>query len=218
MRGTQGDGAGHRGGGLGHVGIQSLKVLTAAMSIVIDRNQAALELVRGYGSDHTVPAADSEVDKVLELTDGQSAEGRLRLLWEQGAETKGRNLTSRAGSHYIMGYGGTVKIATIDIISSERNIVGNLVGTYNLVEPMGARRPGTAVQPHLSPRRSQRRHELWATHPSSILEPANAAVMLWLDDPFAPRTDAIYPSERPLIDRWRNSGLSSPIALRMTRE
>jgi hypothetical protein len=31
---------------------------------------------------------------------------------------KGRNLTRRAGSHYIIGYGGTVKIATIDIISS----------------------------------------------------------------------------------------------------
>jgi hypothetical protein len=37
-------------------------------------------------------------------------------------------LTRRAGSHYIIGYGGTVKIAIIDIIWSERNIVGNLVG------------------------------------------------------------------------------------------
>jgi hypothetical protein len=36
-------------------------------------------------------------------------------------------LTRRAGSHYIIGYGGTVKIATIDIWS-EPNIVGNLVG------------------------------------------------------------------------------------------
>jgi len=31
-------------------------------------------LVRGYGADHTVLADGSEVDKVLELTDGQSAE------------------------------------------------------------------------------------------------------------------------------------------------
>ena len=41
---------------------------------LLDRNQAALELVRGYGADHTVLADGSEVDKVLELTDGQSAE------------------------------------------------------------------------------------------------------------------------------------------------
>ncbi len=94
------------------------------MIIVLDRNQAAIELVRGYGADHTVLADGSEVDKLLELTDGQSAE-RLRLLGEQGAETKGWNLTRRAGSHYIIGYGGTVKIATIDIISSERNIDGS---------------------------------------------------------------------------------------------
>jgi threonine dehydrogenase-like Zn-dependent dehydrogenase len=75
MRGTQDDGAGHWGDGLGHLGVESLKALTAAMIIVLDRNQAALELVRRHGSDHTVPADGSEVDKVLELTDGQSAEG-----------------------------------------------------------------------------------------------------------------------------------------------
>jgi NAD+-dependent secondary alcohol dehydrogenase Adh1 len=44
------------------------------MIIVLDRDQAALELVRGCGADHTVPADGSEVDKLLELTDRQSAE------------------------------------------------------------------------------------------------------------------------------------------------
>jgi NAD+-dependent secondary alcohol dehydrogenase Adh1 len=74
MRGIQDDGAGHWGDGLGHIDVESLKALTAAMIIVLDRNQAALELVPGYGADHTVLADGSEVDKVLELTDGQSAE------------------------------------------------------------------------------------------------------------------------------------------------
>jgi NAD+-dependent secondary alcohol dehydrogenase Adh1 len=31
-------------GGLGYIGVESLKALTAAMMIVLDRNQAALEL------------------------------------------------------------------------------------------------------------------------------------------------------------------------------
>jgi NAD+-dependent secondary alcohol dehydrogenase Adh1 len=31
----------------------------------------------------------------------------------------------------VIGYGSNVDIPTIDIISTERNIVGNLVGTYN---------------------------------------------------------------------------------------
>ncbi len=37
----------------------------------------------------------------------------------------------------MIGYGGTVTIPTLDIIATERNIIGNIVGTYNdLVELM----------------------------------------------------------------------------------
>jgi NAD+-dependent secondary alcohol dehydrogenase Adh1 len=37
----------------------------------------------------------------------------------------------------VIGYGGNIDLPTIDIISTERNIIGNLVGTYNdLVELM----------------------------------------------------------------------------------
>jgi NAD+-dependent secondary alcohol dehydrogenase Adh1 len=31
----------------------------------------------------------------------------------------------------VIGYGGTLTIPTLDIISTERNIIGNIVGTYN---------------------------------------------------------------------------------------
>jgi NAD+-dependent secondary alcohol dehydrogenase Adh1 len=40
-------------------------------------------------------------------------------------------MTGQAGSYFVIGYGGTVTIPTLDIISTERNIVGNIVGTYN---------------------------------------------------------------------------------------
>src|SRR5207249_6114483 len=55
-------------GGLGHIGIQSLEALTAATIIVIDRNQAALELCGPMGADHTVVADGTHIDKVKELT------------------------------------------------------------------------------------------------------------------------------------------------------
>jgi NAD+-dependent secondary alcohol dehydrogenase Adh1 len=118
-------------GGLGHIGVQTLKALTPATIIVLDRNQAALDLVGGYGADHTVLASGSSAEKVLELTDGQGADVVFDFVAEQGAEALGWNLTRRAGSHYVIGYGGTVNVPAIDIISSERNIVGNLVGSYN---------------------------------------------------------------------------------------
>ncbi len=37
----------------------------------------------------------------------------------------------RAGSYYVIGYGGKLNVPTIDIISTEINFIGNLVGTYN---------------------------------------------------------------------------------------
>jgi NAD+-dependent secondary alcohol dehydrogenase Adh1 len=40
-------------------------------------------------------------------------------------------MTREAGSHFVLGYGGTIKVPTIDVIATERSVVGNLVGTYN---------------------------------------------------------------------------------------
>jgi NAD+-dependent secondary alcohol dehydrogenase Adh1 len=118
-------------GGLGHIGIQSLKALTPASIIVVDRSEAALELARGFGADHTVQATGDQVERVKELTDGQGAEVVIDFVGERGAEADAWQMTRRAGSHFVIGYGGMVQVPTIDIISTERNVIGNLVGTYN---------------------------------------------------------------------------------------
>jgi NAD+-dependent secondary alcohol dehydrogenase Adh1 len=118
-------------GGLGHIGIQSLKALTPAEIIVVDRSEPALELAKGMGADHTVQATGDQVEQVKELTDGQGAEVVIDFVGERGAEADSWQMTRRAGSHFVIGYGGTVQVPTIDIISTERNVIGNLVGTYN---------------------------------------------------------------------------------------
>ncbi len=117
-------------GGLGHIGIQVLKALSATTVIVVDRNPQALEAAKGMGADHGVVADGSHIDKVKELTDGAGAEVVLDFVGEMGAEKDAWQMTRRNGSHYIIGYGGTVELPTIDVISTERNIIGNLVGTY----------------------------------------------------------------------------------------
>ena len=40
-------------------------------------------------------------------------------------------MTGAGGSYFVIGYGGELRIPTLDIISTERNIIGNIVGTYN---------------------------------------------------------------------------------------
>ncbi|MDQ3904149.1 MAG: zinc-binding dehydrogenase, partial [Actinomycetota bacterium] len=124
-------------GGLGHIGIQCLAALTATTIIVVDRNPEALKLAEQLGAQHTVVADGQHVDAVKDLTDGAGAEVVLDFVAEQGAEHDGFEMTREAGSYFVIGYGGQLQIPTLDIISTERNIIGNIVGTYNdLVELM----------------------------------------------------------------------------------
>ena len=118
-------------GGLGHIGVQSLKALTAATVIVVDRSEAALKLARDCGADHVVVADGSQVVKVRELTDGAGCEAVIDFVGEGGALEDGIAMLRRAGTYYVIGYGGVLQVPAIDIISTEINFVGNLVGTYN---------------------------------------------------------------------------------------
>ena len=43
----------------------------------------------------------------------------------------GVQMLQRAGNYYVVGYGENLNIPTIDIISTEINFIGNLVGSYN---------------------------------------------------------------------------------------
>jgi NAD+-dependent secondary alcohol dehydrogenase Adh1 len=84
-----------------------------------------------------VRVEDGYVDTVLEMTDGVGAEVVFDYVGERGAQDDAWNMTQPGGSHYVIGYCGMVEVPAIDIISTERNITGNLVGTYNdLVELM----------------------------------------------------------------------------------
>jgi NAD+-dependent secondary alcohol dehydrogenase Adh1 len=130
-------------GGLGHIGVQCLAALTATRIIVVDRNPDAHKLAAELGADETIVADGRQVDAVKDLTNGKGAEVVLDFVAEQGAEMDGWNMTAPAGSYFVIGYGGTVHIPTLDIISTERNIIGNIVGTYNeLAELMALAQAG----------------------------------------------------------------------------
>jgi NAD+-dependent secondary alcohol dehydrogenase Adh1 len=124
-------------GGLGHIGIQALKALCAAEIVVMDRSEVALGLARECGADHAVKADAGAVDAVLSLTGGLGAQVVIDFVGEGDSVANGLRMTRNAGYYYIVGYGGKVEISTMDMIVSEKTIVGNLVGTYpDLVELM----------------------------------------------------------------------------------
>jgi NAD+-dependent secondary alcohol dehydrogenase Adh1 len=135
-------------GGLGHIGVQCLAALTATTIVVVDRNPDALKLAAQIGAHHTVVADGTQVEAVRELTGGRGADVVLDFVAEQGAEADGWAMTGRGGSYFVIGYGGTVQVPTLDIISTERNIIGNIVGTYNDLAELMALAEGGRVTLH----------------------------------------------------------------------
>ncbi len=124
-------------GGLGHIGIQCLRAMSSTRIVVLDANPAALALAKGWGADETVLVDGDQVGKVLELTRGRGAEVVLDFVGEGGAEKWGVELLKRKGHFFVIGYGGQLEVPTMQIILTEINFIGNLVGSYNdLVELM----------------------------------------------------------------------------------
>jgi NAD+-dependent secondary alcohol dehydrogenase Adh1 len=117
-------------GGLGHIGIQALAALTATRIIVVDRNPDALALAKQIGADETVQADGNHVEAVKDLTGGKGADVVLDFVAEQGAEMDAWHMTGANGSMFVIGYGGELRIPTLDFVAGEKNIIGNIVGTY----------------------------------------------------------------------------------------
>jgi len=123
-------------GGLGHIGIQCLKAMTAAEVIVIDPSEPALALAGEMGADKTVRVDGSHVDTVREMTDGLGAEAIIDFVGEKGAIEDGIAMVRDGGFYYVIGYGENIDIPTIDVISREISFIGNLVGTYADLEEL----------------------------------------------------------------------------------
>ncbi len=135
-------------GGLGHIGIQVLRALTPARLVVVDRNEAALDLARDIGAHVGVLADGTQVEQVLALTDGKGAEALVDFVGEGGATAQGIAMLRRAGDYYVVGYGENIDVPTIDIVSAEINIIGNLVGSYNDLQDLMALAARGAVTLH----------------------------------------------------------------------
>jgi NAD+-dependent secondary alcohol dehydrogenase Adh1 len=118
-------------GGLGHIGIQVLKAISGVTVVVVDRNPDAVDLAVNVGADRGVVADGTHVQQILDLTAGHGAEAVLDFVGEGGATQEGIAMLRRAGNYYVVGYGENIDVPTIDVISTEINFIGNLVGSYN---------------------------------------------------------------------------------------
>lgn len=127
-------------GGLGHIGIQVLAALTAATVTVVDRSDSALHLAGEIGAHHVVnpdQAGAGFADRIRDLTDG-GADVVFDYVGENGTPDLGVRLLRNRGSYFAIGYGGVLTLPTLELISREISVVGNLVGTYTDLEELMA--------------------------------------------------------------------------------
>jgi len=98
--------------------------------VVVDKSEASLKLAEKSGADNLVKADGDEVAAVLALTAGNGAEAVIDFVGEKGTTSKGLAMTRSMGSYYVVGYGEDIRIPTVDMVITEKNIIGNLVGTW----------------------------------------------------------------------------------------
>ena len=117
-------------GGLGHIGVQCLRAVSGAEIIAVDVSEEALRMAARMGADHVVKAGDDAVEQVRGLTDGRGVEVVLDFVGELGTTAQGPAMLAVGGTYFVIGYGGRVDLAAIDIISREISVVGSLVGSF----------------------------------------------------------------------------------------
>lgn len=115
-------------GGLGHVGIQCLKAMTPARVIAVDIDEDALKLAGECGADHVVTADGQQGERVRDLT-GSGADAVFDFVGEDTTIADSVAMVRPGGTYYLVGYGGTVTLPTMQLVLGEITLVANLIGT-----------------------------------------------------------------------------------------
>ena len=114
-------------GGLGHIGVQCLRALTAAEVIAVDPDPEAQKLAADCGAHHVVETAD----RVPDLTGGAGAEAVIDFVGEGDAVGSSLGMVRARGTYFIVGYGGELRVPTFNLVLPEISVVGNAVGTHD---------------------------------------------------------------------------------------
>ena len=140
-------------GGLGHLGVQILKAVSAARIIAVDVAPDRLDLARRMGADDTVRSGDGAVQEIREACGGQNPELVLDFVGNEQTLAMSARLARIRGRVVIVGIaGGTVpwgfgKLAQeCEWIQSSWGSIAELREVIDLAE-RGLLKPETEVFP-----------------------------------------------------------------------
>ncbi|WP_017727836.1 NAD(P)-dependent alcohol dehydrogenase [Halalkalibacterium ligniniphilum] len=118
-------------GGLGHIGLQVMRELGNADIITLDIDKDRLNMSLDLGATHAVEANDGAISQVRSLTNEVGADIIIDFVGTDQTHNDSLQMLRKGGHYFVVGYGGTVTVPSIDIINNEFSIIGSLVGNYN---------------------------------------------------------------------------------------
>lgn len=117
-------------GGVGHIGLQLVRVLGAARVVAIDTDERRRALARELGADEVLGEQPDVADTVREWTNGVGADVVLDFVGTDETHAAALGMLARRGLFSIVGFGGMVAYPSVAFVSGETAITGNLVGNW----------------------------------------------------------------------------------------
>lgn len=93
-------------GGLGHMGVQILRALSAARIVAVDVSEAKLTLAKEVGADVAVLSDDDAVRQIYSATDGRGAEVVLDFVGAEQTIALGAQVVRTGGHLTVVGLAG----------------------------------------------------------------------------------------------------------------
>ena len=117
-------------GGVGHIALQLMRVLGGATVVAVDTDERRRRLARELGAHEVLGDRPDVAGAVRELTNGAGADVVLDVVGSQATHDLGLAMLSRHGVLSLVGYGGEIHVPSVELVTNERQVAGNLVGTW----------------------------------------------------------------------------------------
>jgi S-(hydroxymethyl)glutathione dehydrogenase / alcohol dehydrogenase len=123
-------------GGVGINSIQGAAYVGAYPIIAVDVLESKLKMAMDFGATHMVNSKDADAaDQILKLTKGRGAEWVFVTVGSVAAIKQGMSFAGVRGTVAIIGlpnYRNELCFSPLDIIPTEKNIIGSFMGATNL--------------------------------------------------------------------------------------
>jgi NAD+-dependent secondary alcohol dehydrogenase Adh1 len=117
-------------GGVGHIGLQLVRVLGAAKVVAIDTDERRRRLARELGANEVLGEGADVVGAARELTNGAGVDVVVDFVGTDETHGAALGMLARQGFYSIVGYGGTVSHPSVGFVAGETALTGNLVGNW----------------------------------------------------------------------------------------